>query len=155
MFEIRTEIELIGLKANKICDFLINCTDDSYQRWWPGTHLVYHTIKFNPQIVGNIVVFDEYIGKYRFKSKGIITKYVPEREIILQIEKIIRLPIWLQITFTDTIQGVKINHSIHAGFKGMGKMFDFIFRLFLSKEFEKEMDNHAKYEFEKLRNVIA
>ena len=155
MFVLHTNVYIKKLKSKSICKFLINCTDDLYQKWWPGTHFVFHTLKSYSNIIGNIVIFDEYIGKSRIKTKAKIIKYIPEKEIIWQMIKLIKLPIFVRIKLSDTNNGVKIKHSIYAGFKGISSIFDFIFRLFLSKKFVKELDNHVKYEFNKLKDVIV
>lgn len=155
MIIIKSEIILKGVKGKDISDFLINCTDKDYQNWWSGTHLSYHTIKQQHlKYIGNIIFCDEYIGKYRFISKGLIIKYIAGKEIIWQMLRIIKLPVWLTIRFEDISEGVKITHTIAAGYKRIGRILDVIFKMYLSNAFKKEMKKHFYIEFNKLRDIL-
>lgn len=149
-----TEVDVEGLTGKAIYDFLINCTPEEYQRWWNGTHLILQTLEHYPDNIGNLVVMDEYIGKYRLKSKAVVVKAIPEKEIVWQVKKIVKLPIWLSVSFEEDKDKVKIKHEITAGFNGMRKIFDIFFRIFLSEDFEKAMNEHAKIEFPKLKEIL-
>lgn len=154
MIVIQTIIHVKGIKGKEITDFLLNCNDNDYQKWWKGTHLELHILKEYPNHIGDLVFMDEYIGKYRIKMKGNVINAIPGQLIIWQVKKIIKLPIILTLELTDNNEGVLISHTIKAGFKGILKVFDFIFRFYLPKGFEKAMDEHVAIEFPKLRDLL-
>jgi hypothetical protein len=37
MLTIQSTIFVAGITGRKISDFLLNCTDERYRGWWPGT----------------------------------------------------------------------------------------------------------------------
>jgi hypothetical protein len=154
MLTLQTVVDTPDLSGRQVTDFLLNCDDERYQKWWNGTHLQFHTVKRCPNNIGNIVYMDEYIGKRRLKMQAIVIKAVPGKEIVWQMKKGIRLPAWLALTVEDTKDSVRITHTITAGFTGIGEILDTLFRLYLSKEFEKAMDEHARIEFPKLREMV-
>jgi len=154
MIIFKTEVEMEGITGKAIYDFLINCTTEEYQRWWKGTHLIFQTLKRYPDNIGNVVLMDEYIGKYRLSLKAVVLKAIPGIEIVWQVKKMVKLPVWLSVSFEEGKSGVRVVHKITAGFNGIGKIFDVIFKIFLSKDFEKAMDEHAKIEFPKLRDIL-
>ena len=39
MITIKTEIFVDGILGKEITDFLLNCNDENYQKWWNGTHI--------------------------------------------------------------------------------------------------------------------
>lgn len=154
MLTIQSQIHIDGITGAEFVDFLLNCTDREYQAWWQGTHLEFHTIKRCPNNVGNLVYMDEFVGNKRIKMTGVVTEMVPGQKIVWQLKKIIRLPIRLVLELKDDAQGVALTHTIQAGFNGVGQLFDPVFRLYFSNEFSKAMDEHAKIEFPKLRDML-
>ena len=70
------------------------------------------------------------------------------------MQKGFRLPAWLTLTVEDIEDSVRITHTIAAGFNGIGKALDPLFRLYLSRSFEIAMDEHARIEFPKLKEVL-
>jgi len=154
MIAIKTQIYMDGVQGNKISDFLLNCTDEDYRKWWNGTHLQFHTIKRYPGNVGNIVFMDEFIGNRRVKMMGVVIRAVPGKEVVWQIKKIVKLPVWVLLKLEDREGGVKISHTIKAGFNGIGKILDPFLRMFFTREFAKAMDEHAMVEFPKLRDML-
>lgn len=155
MITIQSKIHVERISGMEIFNFLINPTDSAYQRWWPGTHLAFHNLRYSPRNVGNIVYMDEYVGKRRVKMTGIVTEAEPGKKIVWQLRKIIRLPIWLSLELEDDREGVAITHTIKAGFEGVGRILDVIFRVYLPDEFGKTMDEHAKTEFPKLGELLS
>lgn len=155
MIVVQSRIHLGPIAGMKIFDFLINSTDREYQRWWPGTHIEMHTLKYGPNNVGNIVYMDEFVGKYRLKMTAVVIEAEPGRKIVWQLKKLIRLPIWLFLELEEGKEGLTITHTIKGGFEGVGRILDFLFRVFFSREFEKAMDEHAKAEFPKLRDMLS
>jgi hypothetical protein len=154
MLTLQTILDVKGLSGRQVTDFLLNCDDERYQKWWEGTHLQFHTIKRCPNNIGNVVYMDEYVGQRRLKMQAIVIKAAPGKEVVWQMKKGFRLPAWLALTVDDIKGGVRIKHTITAGFKGIGKILDPLFGLYLSKEFEKAVDEHARIEFPKLREMV-
>jgi hypothetical protein len=48
MIELKTDVQLKGVAAKAVADFLLHCTDHDYQHWWPGTHLAWRTKTNSP-----------------------------------------------------------------------------------------------------------
>jgi hypothetical protein len=44
MLTIQSTIFVAGITGRGISDFLLNCTDERYRGWWPGTHLRLHAL---------------------------------------------------------------------------------------------------------------
>ena len=154
MLFMQTIIEVKGLSAKEITDFLLNCNDDNYRQWWRDVHLEFHQLKSSPGHIGDLVYMDEHIGKFRMTAKARVTKLIPGKLIVWQVTRIIRMPIVLTLKLEDTVDGVIISHTIEAGFRRMGKLFDFILRFYMPRGFEDEMDKHVKTEFPKLRDLL-
>jgi len=155
MIIMKTEVNVSDILRRNVFDFMLNCTDNDYQRWWPGTHLAFHTIKRYPNNLGNLVYFDEYVGKRRLKFNAKVTELVPDKRLVWQMEAIIRLPAWLSIDIEANESGVKIIHTLAIGFLGIGKIFDSILRLYCSSKFQYELGEHAKTEFHKLADLLS
>lgn len=154
MITLQSKLHLTGIQGSQITDFLLNCTDPSYQAWWPGTHLHFHTLKRYPHDLGNLVYMDEFVGNRRIQMAGIVTEALPGKRITWQLEKGILLPVWLTVELADDPAGLTLTHIIRAGFNGLGRVFDFVFRLYFTAEFERAMDEHAQTEFPKLRELL-
>jgi len=153
MITLQSQLHVDGVRGNEIVDFLLTCTDQDYQAWWPGTHLQLHTLVRCPDNLGNIVFMDEFIGKRRVKMLGVVRVAEPTK-IVWQLKKVIPLPVWLTLELADDAAGVTLTHTIRAGFDGLGQLFDPLFRLYFSNEFEREMDEHVKTEFPMLRDLL-
>ena len=110
MLSIKTVVDVHGTTPRTILEFMLNCTDQDYQRWWPGEHLAFHTLRRYPGDIGNLVYFDEC---------------------------------------------VRIVHTLNAGFSGVGKIFDPLLRIFISRNFERDLELHAKMEFPKLAETLT
>ena len=121
MITLRAVVDVKEVMGQAIQDFMLNCTDREYQRWWPGMHLAFHTIKSFPGQVGNRVYFDEFIGKHRLKFTAVVTQYIPEKRLVWQMTLWgLRLPGWLEIDFVNTPNGVGITHYHQSWFQGLG-----------------------------------
>jgi hypothetical protein len=155
MIEIRTEVQITGVSGKTLADFLLHCTDREYQNWWPGTHLAWHTKRQFPNDIGNVIFFDEYVGKRRLKFDAVVVKCIPDKEIIWQMKKSVRLPVWLVIRFEDNEEGALLIHTLKAGLPDIGRLLDRLLRLFFTKQFEKDMDEHAHIEFRKLAAILS
>jgi hypothetical protein len=154
MVTLETTVKMNGITAKDVYDFMLNINDADYQRWWKGTHLACHTVKKYPDNIGNIVYADEYVGKYRVKGYTVITRLVPYKEMVYQIKMITRIPAWFIMKFEDVEDGVNLVHTIKAGGHGIWRIFDPFIRLYLSKNFEKNVNEHAHEEFPMLAEMI-
>lgn len=154
MIELKTTVNVRGISGKQIAEFMLYCTDEAYQAWWPGTHLQFHTIQRTPGEVGSLVYFDEHVGKRRLKFRVVITEYVPGKKIVWQMRKGVRLPARLVLDLEDTAEGVLVTHTMRAGFGGIGKALDPLLWLYLSPKFEQELAEHAEYEFPRLAEIL-
>ena len=154
MITIETKTRVGGISGRQVSDFMLNPKDENYRRWWSGTHLEFHILKSYPDHIGDVVYMDEYIGRHRVKMKGIVINAVPCELIIWQLKKLIKLPLYLSLKLEDDKDGVMITHTISVGFRGVGRILDPLFGIFLSNDFREAMDEHAKTEFQKLRDVL-
>ncbi len=155
MVTLKTVVRLKGVTSQEVYDFMLNLNDVDYQRWWKGTHLICHTVKKYPGNIGNIIYTDEYAGKYRIKGYSVITKLVPYREMVYQIIMGIKMPAWFIMRFEDLEDGVNLEHIVEVGGQGIWRIFDPIFRIILSKKFEKALAEHAHAEFPMLAEMLV
>lgn len=154
MIRLQTYLRVAGLNGREVTDFLLNCDDASYQAWWPGVHLQFHSIRRFTGDVGNVVYMDEYIGRFRLRFHAVVTSVVPEKEIAWQFIWGMRLPGKLIIRLEDEAEGVAISHVVEAGFRGLGRVFDTVLRFWFSREFAGALDDHVRTEFPKLRDLL-
>jgi hypothetical protein len=154
MIRITTRTHVAGLTGKEITDFLSNCDDEAYQRWWPGTHLHMHTIRGRRGSIGSLVYMDEFIGERRVRLSGEITDLVAGTGMVWQLRHGVRLPVKLVLSLKDDASGVNITHCICAGYGGIGRLFDPLFRLWFASDFAAAMDKHARTEFAKLRDLL-
>jgi hypothetical protein len=151
---LRSEVNVHGIHGEEFLDFMLNCTDVDYQEWWPGVHLAFHTIQRYPGEIGNIVFIDEYVGETHLKFKGVITEYVLGRKIVWQMIMGMKLPAWVEIECEQRSNQLHITHTLTAGFQGLGKIFDPLFRIYLSEGFSVALDQHAQIEFPMLAEIL-
>lgn len=150
MVILQTQVKVDNFSSKRVFDFFINCNDEKYQAWWPENHFSFHTIKRDPNNIGNLVFFDEMVGKRRLRFKAVIIKLITDKEIVWQMKKIVMLPAWLSLKFDETKDGLLITHKLSVGFEGFGKIFDPILKFYLNDKFEKDLAMHAKTEFKRL-----
>lgn len=154
MLSFKTTIDVEGMSGAEVFDFLANPDDESYQAWWPGTHLALHVQKRGHDHVGDAVYMDEYIGKRRLRMTWIVTEAIPGKRIAMQAAKGIKLPSYLYLDLEDHDGGVRITHITTAGFPGTGRVLDPVVRLYFSKKFAADLDEHARTEFPRLRDLL-
>lgn len=106
---------------------MLNCDDASYQAWWPGVHLQFHTVRRVTGDVGNVVYMDEYVGRFRLRFHAIVTVVVPGKAITWQFIKGVRLPGKLTLRLEDQAEGVALSHVVEVGFRGAGRVIDAVF----------------------------
>jgi hypothetical protein len=155
MLTIETQAVVEGISGHAITGFLLDCNDERYQQWWPGTHLHLHALCSSPGHRGDVVYMDEYIGARRVKLTGIVTEAVPGSRIVWQLKKGIRLPVRLGLELTDVEGGVALRHTITAGWRGLGRLLDPLWSLWFSPAFARAMDQHVRAEFPLLRDRLA
>ena len=151
----KAEVNIRGISVKKVYDFMLNCTDNDYQRWWPGTHLAFHTLKRYSDNIGNLVYFDEYVGGRRLRIKAVVTEAVSCKRLVWQMKKIIKLPGWLSLEIEDIEGVVRIEHKLIIGYDGIGRIFDPILRMNFPTNFQKELETHAQIEFKKLAELLS
>jgi len=150
-----TRVYVKNITGKAITDFMLNCTDEQYQNWWKGTHFAFHTLRRYPDNIGNTVIFDEMVGKHRLRFTGIVTEIIPGRKLVWQMTKWLKLPGWLMLEFEDGQTGVEILHTVKVGYQGIGRILDPLIKFYLSKNFEKDLNEHAQIEFQKLAILLA
>lgn len=154
MIALTTRFRVEGLTGREITDFLLNAGDEEYRRWWPGTHLEFHTVRRMAGNIGNLLHFEEFVGDHRERTDALVVDLVPGRRLKWQIKRRVRLPVWILLEFEDDAGGVTITHHLQAGFDGAGRVLDPIFRLYFSREYEKALEAHARTEFPMLRDLL-
>lgn len=151
---LETNIRVDGITASEIFDFLANPTDLAYQRWWPGVHLRLHVLERGEEHVGDVIYMDEYVGRRRVRMKAVVLDAVPPKTLVWQFEKGVRLPVRLSLELADEGVGVKIRHRIEAGYAGLGRLLDPLWRLPFSRSFARDLDDHVRREFPLLRDRL-
>lgn len=155
MFTLRSDVYVEGLHGQQIFDFFMCPTDEAYRRWWPGTHLEFHPLDGEPGQVGLRLLMDEYIGRRRVRMSAVVLEAEPGRRIVWQLEKFVRLPVWVQFDLADDPQGLTVTHTLRAGFSGWAAVFDRLVRLILNGAFERDMDEHVRTEFPRLQPLLG
>ena len=154
MQTLRTEIRVDRIAGREIFDFLANPDDDSYRAWWPGTHFELHAIERAEDHVGDVLYMDEFVGERRLRGHAVVTEAIPGKRLVWQFKKGIKLPAWLDLEFSDYEGGVAISHTVRAGFSGGGRVLDPLLRLYLSRRFANDLDDHVRTEFPLLRDLL-
>jgi len=152
--ESRTRVE--GVTGGDVIEFLLDCTDERYQAWWPGVHRELHALHRSgrPDHVGDVVLMDEMVGPRHLRLTAVVREVQPGRRLVLQVHKGVPLPVWLVIETTDDEGGVDVRHSIRAGWSGPAKVLDPLFRLHLSPPFAAAMHEHVRTEFARLGRLL-
>ncbi|CQD24363.1 Polyketide cyclase / dehydrase and lipid transport [Mycobacterium lentiflavum] len=154
MFTIESRIHVDGISGQEIYDFLLDCTDERYQAWWPGTHLRLHSVARGEDHVGDVMFMDEYVGRRRVRNTIVVVEAVRGHRIVWQFGRRFRLPVRLTLELTDQDGGVDLRHVISVGYRGIGRVFDPLLRLYFDREFAAAMDEHVRTEFPLIRDRI-
>lgn len=152
MLTIRSTTNIHGVRAAQVCDFLLHCDDERYQRWWPGTHLRFHTVKGRPGEVGSVVYMDERIGRRRVRGKAVLVELVAPTRLVYRGWG--GLPVTLILELSDEPTGVRLEHTIRLGYEGLGAALDPLIRVF-GRGFDEDMDEHVRVEFARLGEQLA
>lgn len=152
---IESRIHVLGLTGQEVATFLLDCTDVEYREWWPGVHLQFHRrAAGGTDHVGDVVFMDELIGSRHVRMAAVVVEAEPAKKLVWQMKKGIRLPVRLSLELTDRDGGVTIRHTITAGWSGVGRLFDPLFRRYFSPRFAVAMDKHVRTEFPLLRDRL-
>jgi len=154
MLTLQTEIRVDGVAGAEVFDFLASPDDESYRAWWPGIHLQLHAVERGDDHVGDILYGDEYVGKRRLRGGVIVTEAIRGKRLVWQFKRGIRLPARLELEFSDYEGGVAITHTVRAGFRGVGRVLDPALKIFLSRTFANDLDEHVRTEFPLLRDLL-
>lgn len=154
MLILQTSLRVEGISASEIFEFLADPTDETYRQWWPGVHLQFHLLERHPDHVGDVIYMDEYVGTRRLRMKGVVIEAVPDRRIVWQLKRVIRLPARVELELREQDDGVAIAHTTRAGFSAAGRVLDPLFRLYFSERFARALDEHVKTEFPLLRDTL-
>ena len=154
MITLRTDVEVDGTTAAEVFDFLVDPDDESYRAWWPGTHFELHPTERGDRHVGDVIQMDELVGSRRLRGSAVVTEAIPSRSLVWRFKKGLPLPARLRLAFTDRDGGVAIAHTVRAGFSGPGRILDPLLRLYLSRRFAADLDEHVRTEFPLLRDML-
>lgn len=156
MLTLETQMTVDGVTGRQITDFLLECDDDRYQAWWPGTHLELHVLEHGgADHVGDVVLMDEYVGSRHLRMVGEVETAVPGEQIVWRLGwGRLRLPVRLTLTLRPQERGVHLRHNIIAGWTGWARALDPLWRLYLSPAFADAMDRHVHTEFPLLRDLL-
>lgn len=156
MLTLASAMTVPGLTGRELTDFMLDCDDERYQAWWPGTHRQLHVIEPGPGgHVGDLVWMDELVGRRHLRMRAEVVDAVPGERIVWQLLPWrLRLPVRLTLTLRDTPDGLALTHAITAGWAGRGRVLDPLWRLYFTRSFAAEMDRHARTEFPRLRDVL-
>jgi hypothetical protein len=155
MFSLVTRTHVAGLSGLEITDFLATCDDESFRRWWPGTHFHLHTVKGTPGTLGSVIFMDEMIGRRRVKVKCELVELLPGRKLVWQLRRpLFRLPVKLIFSLQDDGAGVQVEHAIEVGYAGAAAFLDPLLRPFFPPRFAADKDEHVRTELPKLRDLL-
>lgn len=154
MLVIESKVYVAGLTGREVTDFMLACTDEQYQRWWPGTHLQLHVLGRATSGVGDVVVMDEFIGRRRLRLRGVVEAVEPGRRLVWRFRKIVPLPARLSLELSPAPGGVSVRHTITAGLPGIGRLLDPLLRLYFTPRFTADLDAHVHTEFPLLRDLL-
>jgi len=148
--------ELPNGKAEQFYDFMIEPNDEAYSGWLPEHHQ-YHIVKRGKNSpVGDVVFFDQHISpKHRLKSYAKVVVANRPNEIVVQCKKMkLNVPVYVRLKFTDTENGLLLEEELRAGYKGIGKIFDPLFAIFIGRKFREALTLHHEKEWKELEKIL-
>ncbi|MCV7079001.1 hypothetical protein [Mycobacterium szulgai] len=157
MLTLESEVAVEGLTGREVTDFMLDCRDDTYQAWWPGTHLEFHLLKHGTggDHVGDLVLMDEYVGSRRVRMLGEVIDAVPAERIAWQLRRgRLRLPVRVTLALSTAGQEVRVRHTVTVGWTAHGRWLDPLWRLYFSRCFAGAMDRHVRTEFLLMRHLL-
>ena len=157
MLVLETQMVVEGLTGRQITDFLLTGGDDRYQAWWPGTHVQFHVLEHGTRAdhVGDVVLMDELIGTRRVRMAAEVIEVVPGEKVEWQLQiRRHRVPARLTLQLRTLDHGVELRHTITAGWSGLGRILDPLWRLYFTRSFARALDRHVHVEFPLLRELL-
>lgn len=154
MIIVESSVLVDGITGAEITEFLLNPADEQYQAWWPGMHRQFHVVGGTPGNVGEVVWMDEYVGSRRLRIAAVVVEADPGRRVVWQLKRWLRLPAWLRLELTDQAPGCLVRHTVEVGYRGIGRVLDPLLRLYVSRRFAAELDEHVRTEFPRLRDLL-
>ena len=147
------ELVVPSATAEQFYDFMIAPSDKRYSEWWPEEHLQYHISKRgNEKHLGEEVYFDENMGeKYRLAFFAMVTTANRPNKIVWQMKKFgVRLPAFLLLEMSDSLEGIHLKHELKLGYLGLGQLFDPLIGLYFNKSFRNILEQHCRSEWSRL-----
>lgn len=157
MLTLESEMTVPGLTGREVADFMLDCDDDRYRAWWPGTHEAFHVVEpgSGADHVGDRVWMDELVGDRHLRMAAVVVAVTPGERIVWRLVPWgLRLPVRLALTLQDQPDGVRLRHTLTAGWAGWGRMLDPLWRLYFTRAFAAAMDRHACTEFPRLGKLL-
>lgn len=157
MLVLESELTVAGLTAREVTDFMLDCDDARYQAWWPGTHRSFHVVEPGPGSghVGDRVWMDELVGDRHLRMAAVVVESTPGERIVWQLLPWgLRLPVRLGLTLHDDPDGVRLRHTLTAGWDGWRRVLDPLWRLYFTRSFAAALDEHARTEFPRLADLL-
>jgi hypothetical protein len=157
MLTLESRVTMPGVTGLQVTDFMLDCADDRYRAWWPGTHLQFHPIRIGVagDHLGDVVWMDEYVGSRRLRMRAVVEQAAPGRRIVWRMSPLrLRLPVHLTLEVEPQDGGVRVRHTLTAGWRGAGRVLDPLWRVYFSRRFAAELDEHARTEFPLLADLL-
>lgn len=163
MLELVSTARVPGVRAGEVLRFMLEPTDSSYRAWWPGVHRRFHVTapSGRPDHLGDRVVLDELVGRRRLRLAATVVEVVAGRRVAWQLHAGLPLPLRLRLDLEDELVagdvrsgGVRVRHTLQAGWTGPGRLVDPIFALCLSPRFAADLDDHVRTEFARLGPLL-
>ena len=154
MLTLTSTAHVEGLSSSDIFEFMMNPSDELYQRWWPGVHLQFHTVDAGGRSARTQVLMDEFVGRRRLRLTAVVVDAVPPKRIVWQFKAGILLPARLILDLVDNTSGVVITHTTEVGWAGPAAVLDPVWRLYFSDTFARDLDQHVREEFPRLTRVL-
>jgi hypothetical protein len=153
-----TTLTVPNATAEQFYDFMSNPVSERYHAWWPEEHLAFFLTKpGESNHLRDEVYYDEYLGKSRrLKFFAVVVAANRPYHVAWQMKMAgVRLPAVLSVKFTDTSEGLEINHELRIGFGGAGKILDPFIRLYFTKSYASALEKHCLEEWPRLAAYLA
>lgn len=154
MLVIESAVDVAGLTGRDVTDFMLACTDEQYQQWWPGTHRQLHALGRAGARVGDVMLMDEFVGRRRLRLRAAVEALEPGRRVVWRFRLVVPLPARLSLDLLPVPGGVSVRHTITAGWPGTGRVLDPLLRLYFTPRFTADLDEHVRTEFPLLRDHL-
>lgn len=163
MLEVVSTAVVPGASAGEVLGFLLEPADSAYRSWWPGVHDRFHITARSGRSdhVGDRVVMDELVGPRRLRFAATVVEVVADRRVVWQLHQGVPLPVRLRLDLEDDPHrtgagmSVRVRHTVQAGWAGPGRLLDPLFRLYLSRRFATDLDEHVRTEFARLGALLS